>query len=162
MPARKISLLALFIALSVIGASIKIPSFVGSIALDAFPAMLAGVLIGKKNGAIVATFGHLISAYFAGFPLTVPVHIIIAVEMAVIVWVFSILYQSGNKIVAGLFFVITNSFLAPLPLIIMLPTGFYFTIWPFLLMGASFNTIIALILIPRFKKMFELNYMKVN
>jgi hypothetical protein len=162
MSARKISLIALFIALSVIGASIKIPSFVGSIALDTFPALLAGVLIGKKNGAIVAAFGHIVSAYIAGFQLTVPVHLIIAVEMAVIVWAFSILYQSGNKIVAGLFFVITNSFLAPIPLIFMLPTGFYFAVWPFLLIGASFNTIIALILIPRFKKMFESNFMKVN
>jgi hypothetical protein len=161
MSARKMSLLALFIALSVIGASIKIPSFVGSIALDAFPAMLAGVLIGKKNGAIVAAFGHLISAYFAGFPLG-PMHLVIAVEMAVLVWCFGIIYQTGKKIIAGLFFILTNSFLAPLPFIFMLGIGFYVSILPSLLIGATFNTIIALILIPRFKKMFGSSFVKVN
>ncbi|HJV31740.1 MAG TPA: ECF transporter S component [Bacillales bacterium] len=161
MSARKVSLLALFIALSVIGASIKIPSFVGSIALDAFPAMLAGVLIGKKNGAIVAAFGHLISAYFAGFPLG-PMHLVIAVEMAVLVWCFGIIYQTGKKLIAGLFFILTNSFLAPLPFIFILSIGFYVSILPSLLVGATFNTIIALILIPRFKKMFESSFVKVN
>jgi uncharacterized membrane protein len=161
MSARKMSLLALFIALSVIGASIKIPSFVGSIALDAFPALLAVVLIGKKNGAMVAAFGHLISAYFAGFPLG-PMHLVIAVEMAVLVWCFGIIYQTGKKRIAGLFFILTNSFLAPLPFIFMLGIGFYASILPSLLVGATLNTIIALILIPRFKKMFESSFVKVN
>jgi hypothetical protein len=160
MSARKMSLLALFIALSVIGASIKIPSFVGSIALDAFPALLGVVLIGKKNGAMVATFGHLISAYFAGFPLG-PMHLVIAVEMAILVWGFGFVYQKGKRIIAGLFFILTNSFLAPLPFIFMLGTGFYVSILPSLLVGATFNTIIALILIPRFKKMFGSSFVKV-
>lgn len=161
MSAKKLSLLALFIALSVIGASIKIPAFITSIALDAFPAMLAAVLLGGKRGAIVAAFGHLVSALIGGFPLG-PMHLVIAVEMAVIVWCFSLIYQSGKKTTAGLFFVLMNSFIAPIPFIFMLGKGFYFTIWPSLLVGASFNTIIALILIPRFKKMFESSKLKVN
>jgi uncharacterized membrane protein len=161
MPARKISLLALFIALSVIGASIKIPSFVGSIALDSFPALLAGVLLGKKEGAIVAGFGHLVSALIAGFPLG-PMHLVIAAEMAVLVWCFGIIYQTGKKLIAGLFFILTNSFLAPMPFIFMLGIGFYVSILPSLLVGATFNTIIALILIPRFKKMFGSSFVKVN
>jgi uncharacterized membrane protein len=161
MSARKMSLLALFIALSVIGASIKIPSFVGSIALDAFPALLAAVLLGKKRGAIVAGFGHLVSALIAGFPLG-PMHLVIAVEMAVLVWCFGIIYQTGKKIIAGLFFILTNSFLAPLPFIFMLGIGFYVSILLSLLIGATFNTIIALILIPRFKKIFGSSFVKVN
>src|SRR5699024_11807817 len=59
MDIKKISLLALFIALSVIGSFIKIPAVVGSIALDAFPALLAVVLIGTTAGAVVAGMGHI-------------------------------------------------------------------------------------------------------
>ena len=41
MNVRTISTLAVFIALSVVGAFIKIPSPIGSMALDSFPALLA-------------------------------------------------------------------------------------------------------------------------
>src|SRR5699024_11235420 len=60
--AKKMSLLALFIALSVIGASIKIPAVIGSVALDVFPALFASVLIGKRTGAVVAGLGHILTA----------------------------------------------------------------------------------------------------
>ncbi|MFD1851598.1 hypothetical protein [Oceanobacillus bengalensis] len=40
MGARKMSILALFITLSVIGAAIKVPAILGSVALDSFPALL--------------------------------------------------------------------------------------------------------------------------
>jgi len=53
------SLLALFIALSVIGASIKSPAVIGSVALDVFPALFSSVLIGKRTGAVVAGLGHM-------------------------------------------------------------------------------------------------------
>ncbi|WML43038.1 ECF transporter S component [Neobacillus sp. PS3-40] len=161
MSTKKLSLLALFIALSVIGASIKIPAFIGSIALDVFPALLAAVLLGKRMGSIVAGFGHLVSALIAGFPLG-PMHLVIAVEMAVIVWFFGVFYQSSKRILAGIFFVISNSFLAPLPFLFTMGEGFYFTILPSLLVGASFNAFLALILIPRFKKMVESSSVKVN
>lgn len=47
---RKMSLIALFIALSVIGAAIKIPAIIGSIALDVFPAILAGAFLERYQG----------------------------------------------------------------------------------------------------------------
>ena len=43
MNTKKMSLLALFVALSIIGAMIKIPAVVGSVALDAFPALVVVV-----------------------------------------------------------------------------------------------------------------------
>lgn len=161
MSAKKISLLSLFIALSVIGASIKIPAFIGSIALDAFPALIAAILLGNKTGAIVASVGHLMSAVIAGMPLG-PMHLVIAVEMAVIVWCFGVMYQSHKKKVAGVFFVLSNSLLAPLPFLFLLGVEFYFSILPSLLIGASFNAIVALILIPRFKQIMEVRSIKVN
>ena len=50
---KKISLISLFIALSVAGASIKIPAIVSSVALDMVPALLAGVILGGGSGAFV-------------------------------------------------------------------------------------------------------------
>lgn len=48
MNVKKINILAIFIAISVIGAFIKIPSFIGSVALDSFPSLIAGVLLGGE------------------------------------------------------------------------------------------------------------------
>ncbi|WP_404451243.1 ECF transporter S component [Virgibacillus necropolis] len=154
MSTRKLSLLALFIALSVIGASIKIPAIVGSIALDAFPALLASVLLGKYQGAIIAGFGHVVSAFLAGMMLG-PMHLIIALEMAIMVWCFSVIYQTGKKKFAGLFFILSNSFLAPLPMIFLFSEEFYYALLPPLFIGATFNTVLALVLIPRFKTIFS-------
>src|SRR5699024_3998457 len=53
MDIKKISLLALFIDLSVIGSFIKIPAVFCSIALDAFPALLSVVIIGTTAWAII-------------------------------------------------------------------------------------------------------------
>src|SRR5699024_12280428 len=64
--AKKMSLLALFIALSVIGASIKIPAVIGSVALDVLAALFAFVLIGKRTGAVVAGRGHILRAFLGG------------------------------------------------------------------------------------------------
>lgn len=154
MSTKKLSLLALFIALSVIGASIKIPAVIGSIALDVFPALFAAVLIGKRTGAVVAGFGHIISALLGGMPLG-PLHVIIAVEMAVIVWLFGFFYQSGKKKLAGLFFILSNGLLAPVPMLFLFGVGFYFVILPFLLVGAFINVFVALIFIPRFEGIFR-------
>src|SRR5699024_11569813 len=75
-----------------IGSFIKIPAVVGSIPLDAFPALLAVVLIGTTAGAVVAGMGHMVSAYIGGMTLG-PLHIIVAMGMALIVWVFGVIYK---------------------------------------------------------------------
>lgn len=55
MNVKKISTLALLIALSVVGAMIKIPAVVASVSLDSFPALLAGALLGGGAGAITGS-----------------------------------------------------------------------------------------------------------
>ncbi|MFL6558221.1 MAG: ECF transporter S component [Bacillus sp. (in: firmicutes)] len=147
MKGKIVSGLALLTALSVVGAMIKIPAIVGSVALDVFPALLAAVLFGARAGAVVGALGHLISALAGGFPLG-PMHFFIAVEMAVLVWLFGVFY-TNNKIIASALFIIGNSFLAPLPFIYLMNLGFYLGIVPSLLAGSIINTVIALIAIPR-------------
>lgn len=156
MHTKKLSLLALFIALSMVGAMIKIPAIVGSVALDIFPPLVVAVLIGRKSGAFVAAMGHLMSAFIAGMPLG-PMHFFIAVEMAVIVWLFAMLYQSGKKWLAAALFMMLNSFIAPLPFAFLFSLSFYISLVPSLFIGSVLNGLLALLFIPRLEPFFERN-----
>lgn len=82
---RKLTTMAVLLALCVVGAHIKI---MGSIAFDSFPAFLGALLLGPVEGAILAAAGHLISAMLAGFALSVPVHLIVAGVMALAVYAY--------------------------------------------------------------------------
>ena len=154
MNTKKMSLLALFVALSIIGAMIKIPAVVGSVALDAFPALVVVVLLGTKSGMFVAAMGHLMSSLIVGMPLG-PMHVFVAMEMAVIVWIFGVLYQSGKKWVACLAFIILNGIIAPLPFALLLSLPFYLSLVPSVLIGSALNGILALIFIQRFEPFLQ-------
>jgi len=153
MKGKILSLLALFIALSVVGAAIKVPAVVGSVALDAFPALLAAVLLGSGAGAIVAAGGHLVSALFGGMPLG-PMHLLVAIEMSLIVFFFGALYRTGKKYIAAFWFVFGNTLLAPLPFLLLMGVGFYIAIVPSLLIGSIINVVVSLLLIPRLTPLF--------
>jgi uncharacterized membrane protein len=148
MKGRMISWMAILIALSVVGSSIKIPAVVGSVALDVFPAIIAAALFGKGPGAIVGAVGHLISAMLSGFPLG-PMHLLIAAEMGILVWIFGALYKNNMKALASIIFIIGNAFIAPIPFIFIINKGFYLTIVPSLLIGSIINTVLALFAIPK-------------
>jgi uncharacterized membrane protein len=158
MKGKVVSGLAMLTALSVVGAMIKIPAIVGSVALDVFPALLAAVLFGARAGAVVAAFGHLLSALIGGFPLG-PMHFLIAVEMAVLVWMFGRFYKN-NKVLAIVLFIIGNAFVAPLPFMFLMNVGFYLGIVPSLLIGSVINTVIALVAIPRLSSLVTFDLAK--
>ncbi|MHA6252614.1 ECF transporter S component [Oceanobacillus sp. CAU 1775] len=154
MQTKKLSILALFIGLSIIGSMIKVPAVIGSVALDAFPALVVAVLLGKNYGAIVGMMGHLMSALIGGLPLG-PMHLLIAIEMAIIIWIFGMLYQSNKKYLAGGSFVILNGIIAPLPFILLLSLSFYLSLLPGLIIGSSLNMVLALVFIPRLEPYFK-------
>jgi uncharacterized membrane protein len=154
MKGKMVGWLALFIALSAVGAAIKIPAIVGSVALDAFPSLMAAAFFGGGAGAIVGALGHLLSAMLAGFPLGT-MHFLIAVEMAVLVWIFGLLYKNNKKVLASAFFIIGNSFLAPLPFILLMSKGFYLAIVPSLLIGSIINMVVFLFVFPRLSALFK-------
>jgi len=79
---RRLTYLALMVGLSVVGATLKIPSITGTPALDSIPGYLAAALFGAKGGALVISLGHLATALTAGFPLSLPIHLLIALGMA--------------------------------------------------------------------------------
>lgn len=82
---KKLTIIALMIALSILGGSIKL---LGSIALDSFPAFLSTIILGPTAGMFVAFFGHMFSAMLAGFPNTLPIHLIIATLMMLCMFVY--------------------------------------------------------------------------
>lgn len=159
MKSRMLSLLALFSALSAVGAAIKIPAIVGSVAFDVFPALIAAALLGSGAGAIVGALGHLLSALIVGFPLG-PLHVLIAIEMAALVFIFAVLYKRNKKISASILFILANSFAAPLPFIFLMNKAFYVAIVPSLLIGSIINTVIALVAIPRLKALVKQDLIK--
>jgi uncharacterized membrane protein len=157
MNVRKISWQALFVALSVIGGMIKVPAPISSVALDSFPALVAAVLLGPAAGALTGAFGHLVSALMGGFPMG-PLHIIVAIEMAAVIWLFGKLYTAGNKWSASLFFILLNGLVSPAPFILFLGIPFYISAVPAITIAAAFNGIAAYVLIPRIAPVFAKRY----
>ncbi|HHX26237.1 MAG TPA: alpha-ribazole transporter [Firmicutes bacterium] len=80
---RRVARIAIFIALAGVGALIKIPSPIGTIGLDSAPGYFSALAFQPvTEGSIVAAIGHLLSAGVVGFPLGIPLHLFIAVQMA--------------------------------------------------------------------------------
>lgn len=149
---KKVSIYALFIALSTVGAALKIPSPLGSIALDSFPSLIASVLLGGIGGGIIAAIGHILSAYLAGFPLG-PFHAIIGVEMFLLVFGYAWLYKKYSVYMASIVFTIANSALLPLPFLFLINKSFYFMIIPSLFIAAILNGLVSAVLLPRLKQL---------
>jgi uncharacterized membrane protein len=151
---NKFTLLALLTALSAIGGLVKIPAAAGSVALDSLPALLAASILSGGAGAVIALFGHLISAVLAGMPLG-PLHLLIAVEMAAAVWVFGWVFHKNSPVfAAGLFFVI-NGLIAPFPFYFLIAKEFYLAILPSLCIAAFLNLTIAHFAYPPLNKFFQ-------
>jgi len=150
----KITWISLLVALTVIGAAMKVPAIIGSVALDAFPALLAAAIFGGPAGAIVGAMGHLLSALIGGLPMG-PFHFIVAAEMAILAYLFAVLYRSGKKWWAGVLFILMNTFAAPLPFMYLISKAFYLSLVPSLFIGSVLNTVIALIIIPRLARAME-------
>ncbi|OPJ57317.1 ECF transporter S component [Clostridium oryzae] len=84
---KKLAFMALFIAFSFIGGNIKI---MGTVAFDSMPAFLGSLVLGPMYGAVIGAVGHLLDAVTSGFPLTLPVHVIIMICMAGVMYIFSL------------------------------------------------------------------------
>lgn len=155
MKSKKMALISLLVAMTAIGAALKIPAIIGSVALDAFPALLAAALLGSPAGAIVGGMGHLLSALLGGMPLG-PLHFVVAVEMAFLAFVFSLFYRNRKRWKAGILFILGNTFAAPLPFLFLMGKAFYLSIVPSLFIGSILNTTIALLIVPRLSPIVEL------
>lgn len=154
---KKMVYMAVLLALSVVGANIKIQ---GSIALDALASFLGALILGPIYGGIIGILGHFTSASLSGFPLTLPLHILIGVEMLVIVSIFGYVYGKGKKILAIVIAIVLNgpvaTYLAA-TVASLLGMSFSGTIMfnalvVLLTIAASVNVILAVIIYETMKK----------
>ncbi|ARI78553.1 ECF transporter S component [Halobacillus mangrovi] len=152
---KRFVLLALFVSLSAVGGFIKIPLGLGSIALDAAPALAASIILGPLGGAVVGGLGHFLSALTGGFPLG-PFHLFIAGEMALLYAIFYYLY-SIQKWIGSIFFWFGNSLLLPLPFYFLMSAAFYYTLVPALLIGSVINLILFMVVVPKLSMLIRSN-----
>lgn len=117
---KQLVLLALFIAMSVVGGYIKLPNpITSSIAFDSLPAYLSALLLGGIPGALVGFLGHMASAALGGFPLSLPIHILIGFEMGLIMLVFNFCAKKANLLAAIIVCIILNGIACPASLILI-------------------------------------------
>lgn len=147
MTTKKLAFAALFISLSAIGGMIKIPLGIASIALDSMPALIAVLFFSAPLAGTIAAFGHLISALFGGMPLG-PFHLIIAIEMWAVVWLFAKLHQAGKDRLKWPAFIIGNGVIAAIPFYFLLSPAFFFVSVPALLLAACINAAVAALAMP--------------
>lgn len=140
---RRITMMAMFIALSVVGALLKIPSPTGTVALDSAPGFLGAAFLGWREGALIAALGHLISAYTAGLPLTVPVHLLIALEMAIAAAIYAVLARRSNFIVTIVVVTVLNGVGMPLSFVPLFGSGFFYSMVVPLCVASCVNAVLA-------------------
>lgn len=143
--------ISMLIALSFIGSLIKIQ---GTIALDSMPGFFAALYLGPLAGAIVASVGHILTSLSSGFPLTLPIHLIITIEMGIVVYLFGIIYKRFNAIAACVSGILLNGLaivlvLAPFTIWLGLPLNgkaFIYTMVGPLTIASAVNVILAYII----------------
>jgi riboflavin transporter len=142
---KRLSMMAIFIALSAVGALIKIPSPVGTIGMDSAPGFFSALAFGGVEGAVVISIGHLLTAAVTGFPLTIPVHLYVAFQMAL----WALAYRWVNKtlglIPAVIVGIILNGVVSSFAMLPMMGMGGVLGLLPFLVVGSALNVIISAI-----------------
>ena len=140
---RRVARMAIFTALAAVGALLKIPSPTGTVALDAAPGYFSAVAFGWLEGGIVSAFGHMLTAATTGFPLGLPIHMLIAGEQFVWAALFAFLKQKTNIWVAIIAATFCNGILGGLIVIPMGGMGLYLSLLPGLVIGSAVNVILA-------------------
>ena len=155
---RKLILIALFVAISYIGALIKLPGPMSTIALDSFAGYLAGLILGGSYGGFVAMIAHLFVSMTSGFPLSVPVHAVISIMMFVSVFSYSKLFKKYNIIVASVVGTIINGVLMPLALMILpfMDKGFLISLIPILTVASITNIVLSNVIYASIKNLIPL------
>ncbi|SJZ35810.1 ECF transporter S component [Selenihalanaerobacter shriftii] len=142
---RRLVRMALFIALSGLGAWITFPSPIGTVAFDSGPGYFLVLYAGGLEGAVVLGIGHLISALKVGFPLG-PIHLLIGVLMSGCGIVFWYLKEKLNLIIAAIVVSLLNGVGVTALLIPLVGMGFFISMTPVLLVGSAINIILSILI----------------
>ncbi|MDN5331273.1 MAG: hypothetical protein PWP45_498 [Tepidanaerobacteraceae bacterium] len=152
-------LTALFIALSFIGAGIKVPSPTGTVAFDSAPGYMAALFLGPTYGGLTSSLGHIITSMSAGFPLSLPIHLLIAAEMAFFALVFGLVAKKSLTF-AVIITIFLNGILAPASLLFFpgFGTGFFAAMVLPLTVASALNVSIAALIYTLIKRAKGENY----
>lgn len=144
---KKLVLMSMFVALSLVGSYIKIPSPVGTIGLDSTAGFLAGLILGGVPGGIVGFLGHIFTSANVGFHFSLPVHLIIGAMMFISIYFYSFIYEKVNIYAAAIVGILLNAVISPLVLLLLPQFGwpFFLGITPFLLMGSVINVVLSIL-----------------
>nr|WP_132251656.1 ECF transporter S component [Natranaerovirga pectinivora] len=153
MNSRQLAYMGLFIALSFVGAQIKIQ---GSVAFDSMPAFLVALIISPVAGGIVGILGHMLTAVTSGFPLTLPIHMVVGVLMGITCYLFGYLSKKGKKYIAVIVaFLLNGPISLGVSAYIMYALGYEFAgvaLFSFLIVplsiAAILNIVIAVVVEP--------------
>jgi uncharacterized membrane protein len=145
-PTRAFIRIAVCSAASALGGLIKIPSPVGSIALDSLPGYFAAGYFSPLVGAVVGFVGHLGSAVSGGLPLGA-LHILIASLMFLCCFLFGFIVRTTNR-VWGLFLasftaLAANSSIPMICSLFGLPLDTVKLITPFVFIASAVNIALA-------------------
>ena len=140
---RRIAIMSVFIALSVVGALIKIPSPLGTVALDSAPGFFSALAFGSVEGSIVIAIGHLMSSAYVGFPLGIPMHLVIAIEMAAFALIYRAIYKKIGLIPAVVVTSLLNGVVAAFTVFPIGGMGMVLGLMPFLLLGSVINVVVS-------------------
>lgn len=146
LPLPRVTLIASLVALSVVGSYLKIPSPTGTVALDSLPGFVGALLLGYSEGAIIAFLGHILTSLNVGFPLGIPFHLLIALEMAGIAMAFRFSTRRGGYPLGIMVGTILNGVGAPLSLVPFFGWGFFAGIVVSLLVGSAVNLVLACVI----------------
>lgn len=150
---RKVILTAMVAAICAVGAMIKVPAFISTAALDSAPAFLGVVFLSPILAGVAGLIGHFITALTSGFPLG-PLHIIIAVEMLIVVWVFGMMHKKGMHFWKWPVVLVLNGIVAPLPFYFIISPAFFWGALGSILMATVINLIIVAVAMPILSKVF--------
>lgn len=140
---RRVARIAILIALGTVGAFIKLPSPTGTVALDSAAGFFTAVAFGPIDGAIVGGLGHMFTAATTGFPLGLPIHLYVALQMVIWVALFWFIARKVNLWFGVVVAIFCNGVISAALLIPIGGVGMFVAMVLPLLVGSAINIIIA-------------------
>lgn len=146
----RIARIAIFTSLAVIGSFIKIPSPIGTVALDSLPGYFSVLAFGYIDGAIIAALGHIATSANVGFPLGF-LHIPVALFMMVSTALLKASYDHIGLVV-GVIIAATFNGLGGFLFSPFLGFGLAVALTPSLMAASYINVIVASIIFQAVKR----------
>lgn len=147
---RYMALTAFVAAICVIGSFVKVPGFITTAALDSAPAMIGAAFLPPIFAGAAGAIGHIATGLTSGFPLGV-FHGIIALEMFIIITLFTVLHRKGQHLLKWSFMIVANGIIAPLPFYFLISPEFYIGSIASLTVATIINVVVAIIVMPVLK-----------